>query len=641
MKFLLQMKIMPRWLIVLIDAVFIGKAAFFAYFLRFNFDFVRISAFEVIPSVAAFILLTLPMMYWSKSYSGIVRHTGLRDMVRIGLMLGASIFVLQLLKLSNVRVDLVDPHYFLPISVAVIASFISLALLVGYRLLIRNVYHVAKRNTGTPSKLIPVLLYGAGDAAMITCQTITRDTYTRYQVLGFLDDDLDKQGKSLLGFPIFKGGLDALPQLVEKKGAKELIIAITSLPVERLRELTDAALAAGLRVKKIPSSVSWFEEKSLKPSDIKEVRIEDLLPRKSIQLNEAHVASYVKGKRVLVTGAAGSIGSEICRQLMRLQPSEVLLLDQAESALYDLQQELKTAKAAKACRYVVADIRNKPVMERHFAAFQPQVVFHAAAYKHVPLMEEYPHQAIQTNVRGTQELADLSLAYAVEKFVMVSTDKAVNPTNVMGASKRLAEMYVQTLGEKAALSGKAQTRFITTRFGNVLGSNGSVIPLFRRQLEQGGPLTVTHPDITRYFMTIPEACQLVLEAGAIGQGGEIFVFDMGQPVKIADLAKKMIRLSGREVGEIGLVYTGLRPGEKLYEELLNDAEATLPTHHEKIKIARMQAIDHHSLQQGLQRLYALVEQGDDFEQVQQMKVLVPEFVSNSSRFSRLDVNILN
>ncbi|EIM72770.1 polysaccharide biosynthesis protein capd [Nitritalea halalkaliphila LW7] len=640
-KLLNGVRIMPRWLIILIDTFLLGVATILAYLLRFNFDILRISELHMFSGVAVFIGLSLPAMYVCKSYGGIVRHTGLRDLTRIGCMLIGTLLTLAVTAEFMLRTGLMGKNLFLPYSVALIASFISLSLLVGYRLLIRNAFHYAKKSASLSNRDIPVLLYGAGDAAMITCQTITRDSFSPYQIVGFLDDEPDKQGKILLGYPIFKGGTEALPQLVEKKGVKELIIAITALPVERLRELTDAALALNLKVKKIPSSVSWFEQKPLKTSDIKSVRIEDLLPRKSIQLNEGNVASFVKGKRILVTGAAGSIGSEICRQLMRFGFSELLLLDQAESPLYDVQQELKLAAPDKTCRYVVADIRNRQVMQRHFKDFRPEVVFHAAAYKHVPLMEEYPHQAIQTNVKGTQILADLSLEYAVEKFVMISTDKAVNPTNVMGASKRLAEMYVQALGQRVRADAAVHTRFITTRFGNVLGSNGSVIPLFRRQLEQGGPLTVTHPDITRYFMTIPEACQLVLEAGAMGQGGEIFVFDMGQPVKIADLAKKMIRLSGKTVEEVGIVFSGLRPGEKLYEELLNDSEATLPTHHQKIKIARVKTLDYRILREGLLLLYGTVQKGDDFDQVMQMKVLVPEFISNSSRFSRLDAKVLN
>lgn len=418
----------------------------------------------------------------------------------------------------------------------------------------------------------------------------------------------------------------------EELGVDTLVLAIANLPKEKIREISELCMENGIEIKILPTFNNWMQEK-VSEQKIRKLRIEDLLGRDEIALDMNRISKGLKDKVVLVSGAAGSIGSEMVRQLVKYPLKKLLLLDQAESALYDLQQELISKGVELDYELVIGDISNEYRMEKLFESFHPKVVFNAAAYKHVPLMEENPYEALNVNVRGTKNLADLSVRYGVEKFVMVSTDKAVNPTNVMGASKRLCEIYIQALSQNMA----TETSFITTRFGNVLGSNGSVVPLFRRQIEKGGPITVTHPDITRYFMTIPEACQLVLEAGFMGKGGEIFVFDMGKPVKIAELAKRMIKLSGLTLGEdIDIKYTGLRPGEKLYEELLATKENTMPTHNNKILIGKVRKHDYKQVNEKISKLIHNLHLESNQEIVIRLKDLVPEFVSQNSEYELLD-----
>ena len=446
----------------------------------------------------------------------------------------------------------------------------------------------------------------------------------------FVDEDIKKANTRLHGKRILHPG-KALKEVLAGKQIDELIISAQQLSQEKKSQIIEVCIELNISVKVVPSVEKWVGG-HLSTKQIKEVKIEDLLGRKQITVASTTAVNQFSGKVILVTGAAGSIGSEISKQLIHCGPIKLLLLDQAESGLYDLINELQgQGQNYKFIESIICDITNELLMERIFHKHQPDIVFHAAAYKHVPLMEDHPFEAINTNILGTKCLADLSVKYETSRFVFVSTDKAVNPTNIMGATKRAAEMYIQSL------NFTSKTDFITTRFGNVLGSNGSVIPLFRRQIKKGGPLTVTHPEITRYFMTIPEACSLVLEAGSLGKGGEIFVFDMGKSVKIIDLAKKMIALAGLEIGkDIEIKYTGLRPGEKLYEELLLQKENTKPTHHPKIMIADVHTADYEYVNYLILSIKESLRDNQEIEMIRKLKGLIPEFKSAVSRFSFLD-----
>jgi FlaA1/EpsC-like NDP-sugar epimerase len=463
---------------------------------------------------------------------------------------------------------------------------------------------------------------------LVTKRTLERDIKTLYNIIGFVDDSKRLQGKLIEGIPV--KNIEYLSVWASKKEIDTLIIAIKNPKAANRSKVVELSLDLGINVLTVPPTEQWLDG-GFSSKQIQKVKIEDLLGRKEIALNIENIKQYASNKVILITGAAGSIGSEITRQVLRYSPSKVILLDQAESSLYDLNVELINAGLKANWEVVIADVTNDERMQHVFEHFKPQVIFHAAAYKHVPLMEDNPSEAILTNVKGTKNIADLANKYAVERFVMISTDKAVNPTNVMGASKRIAEIYVQ------ALNANSTTNYITTRFGNVLGSNGSVIPLFKKQIEMGGPITVTDERITRFFMTIPEACQLVLEAGSMGKGGEIFVFDMGESIRIIDLAKKMIQLSGLELGkDIEIKITGLRPGEKLYEELLTDQEKTIATHHEKIMIGVTQVYTLSEIEPKIEDLISSFSSQNNLTIVRKMNNIVPEFLSNNSEFSILD-----
>lgn len=635
MSFFNNLKILPRWFIVLLDLMVVFVATVLGYFIRFNFELTIEQQYSLVPSVTVFLLLVAVAMLCTKAYAGIVRHTSTRDLGVMFLTLFLSLGFLQVLKYLNVGFRVMDPSNFLPASVALIGILFSLFLLVSYRLVVKQIFLFAK-TLHVKKGYIKVVVFGAGEAGLMTYRSLMNDPKTLRYPVAFLDDDSNKSSKLIDGKKIYFG-LDNLENLLKEKGIEEVIVAVRDFPSKRLVELTDECLRLNLKLKTIPPSNEWING-SPSSEDIRDVKIEDLLGRDEIQLESVEVLDFLDGKTVLVTGAAGSIGSELCRQISQTNVQKLILLDIAESPLYDLEQDFKLNTNFVDKKFVVGDIRDRQTLSKLIEKERPDVVFHAAAYKHVPLMEEYPHQAIKTNVIGTKNLADLSVTFGVEKFIMVSTDKAVNPTNVMGATKRLAEMYVQSLNQKLYKDEvERTTKFITTRFGNVLGSNGSVIPLFKKQLMMGGPLTITHPNITRYFMTIPEACLLVIEAGTMGAGGEIFVFDMGRPVKIVDLAKRMIKLAGKEPGEdIEIIFTGLRPGEKLYEELLNEEELVKETHHPKIKIADVMEFEFGDLKNGVGELTVLSQSADDFQLVEKLKELVPEFVSNVSKFSLLD-----
>ena len=481
-----------------------------------------------------------------------------------------------------------------------------------------------------------ILIYGAGDSGLITRDILQNDTQFNYKVVGFIDDKPSKIGTFIDGAKIYSIN-DVDDKFIERNDISEIIISIQNIKTNELLNLSKSLEDLNVNIKIIPPISNWIDG-TYKPAQIKQLKIEDLLGRESIKLKNPIINENVQGKVILVTGAAGSIGSEISRQLAMMDFAQLILIDQAESALYDVQQSLKneiSEEKQNRIDYIVSSVRDRKRMLSLFDKYHPQIIFHAAAYKHVPLMERFPYEAINTNIYGTKIIADLANEFGAEKFVMVSTDKAVNPTNVMGATKRVAEIYVNCTNEKS------KTNYIVTRFGNVLGSNGSVIPLFKRQLENGGPLTVTHPDITRFFMTIPEACQLVLEAAIMGKGGEIFVFDMGESMKIIDLAKRMIRLSGfKYPEEIDIKIVGLRPGEKIYEELLANDENTVKTHHEKIMIAKVntnKCQDNKKLIEELCLMSSTIEKHEQvMHLVAKIKEIVPEFKSQNSEFEKLD-----
>ena len=635
MEFFRNLRIVPRWLIVLIDTLIVFHAAFFAYFVRFNFNFDQIDRFQIFPSVLVFTGIVLISMLITRSYVGIVRHTSTGDLVNMMKMLGLAHVLLYAIRQANLIYGFEETNLFVPISVSLIAGLLSFPLLISYRLLVKELYYYMS-NSGNKNRVKKVAIYGAGEAGILTYKALKSSSNAQWNPVTFIDDDPGKAGKLLEGRKIM-AGVEGLRKAVEKLEVEEVVIAINSLTTANKRRIIDACLELGISSKIIPPAKDWFEV-GLNTMDIRDVQIEDLLSRDEIILKKDKVMESIEGKVVLVTGAAGSIGSELCRQLIRCKPYRLLMLDQAESALYELDQELADTCVETSRKAIVGDVRNKNRMMEMFVKHRPDLVYHAAAYKHVPLMESFPDEAIRVNILGTKIMAELSTYFGVEKFVLVSTDKAVNPTNVMGATKRAAEIYVQSLDNHLNLSGeKNNTKFITTRFGNVLGSNGSVIPLFQKQIMKGGPVTVTHPDITRYFMTIPEACQLVLEAGTMGNGGEVYVFDMGEPVKIVDLAKKMIFLSGKKLGvDIEITFTGLRPGEKLFEELLNNFEIVKETYHPKIKIAQVYPMDFNELQDTFRQFANLVENGNEDQMVSHLKQLVPEFISNASRFEKLD-----
>jgi FlaA1/EpsC-like NDP-sugar epimerase len=504
---------------------------------------------------------------------------------------------------------------------------------VSYRVLVKYLFTYYTQNFKKKSNII---LFGAGNSGRITQQILEHDKGSRFKVIAFLDDDPNKIGKKINGLKIYSAK-KRLETTFEELNIHELIICVQNLSLERKNEIVKKSLKRKIKIRTVPPADQWVEG-TFSLRQIKDLRVEDLLGRAPISLKDANIGRELKGKSILVTGAAGSIGSEITRQVLEYDIRNIIMVDQAETCLFDLEEELKQKfkSSSDKMNFVLADIRNLERMEKIFLHYQPNIVFHAAAYKHVPMVEAHPYEAIQCNIKGTMQIADLSAKFKVEKFVMISTDKAVNPTNVMGASKRVAEIYVQSLNNFMRSSqSELNTQFITTRFGNVLGSNGSVIPTFRKQIEKGGPLTVTHKEVTRYFMTIPEACQLVLEAGSMGKGGEIFMFDMGKPIKIVDLAKLMIKLYGLTEEDIKIEFTGLRPGEKIKEELLTSDEKSLPTYHSKITIAQVTEYDYLEVHRSITELVS-DPRAEEFELVSKIKSLVPEFKSNVSRFSALD-----
>ena len=621
-------KTMPSWIILLFDLFIVGLATSLAVVSRMNFkrpaEFYNTELFIIFG-----LILTVRFIAYIifRPYTRLLRYTGTSDVILFfWLNLAGSVF-LGLLNL--LFYFFINRTHVIPNSIVLFEFFISTFIIIFYRLFIRSIY---TEYATSARRTYNVLIFGAGFFGVTTERSISREANGKYKVVGFIDEDPQKIGKKIGGLTIY--GYDELPHIIEGKEVNFVIIAINDISTEKRNQITDTCLQYNTKTLIVPPMERWINgELSFK--QIKKIQIEKLLERDPIKINDSKIQKDLLDKTILVTGAAGSIGSEIARQLMHYDFKQMILIDNAESPMYYLELELSEQKT-DAKRYVsyLGDICDANLMDELFKMYRPDIVYHAAAYKHVPLMEKNPIQAAKVNVKGTKTIADLSLQYGVSKFIMVSTDKAVNPTNVMGASKRVAEIYVQSLGKQ-----QPQCKFITTRFGNVLGSNGSIIPLFKQQIDRGGPVTITHPEVTRYFMTIPEACDLVLHAGAMGNGGEIYIFDMGESVKILDLAKKMISLSGLVLGkDIQIVFTKLRPGEKLYEELLATKENTIETKNRKIKIAKVREYDFEEINSQIDDLIALIDSNNNMNLVKQMKNIVPEFKSQNSVYTTLDEN---
>lgn len=607
---------LPRWFVFIQDSGAVFITFILAYLLRFNLN---PSGFDTIRAVehAGIALAVFSVSYLLfKPYSGIIRHTTIRDMFNVLISNSLSFIVLCILNYMG-RVKVVNDIFNIPLSILIIHYVTLTALMMLVRVFIRMFYEMII----TPySRKKNVLVFGAGSTGLIVRQIISNDRAMELNVLGFIDDSKKMQKKQISGIPIFSQKI-LENGFIAKNNIESLIFAVRKINPKRKAEIIKISLNRGLEVLEIPAIETWINGK-FELKEIRKVQVEDLLGRDAISLNLQRIEQGLRGKTILITGGAGSIGSEIARQLARFSLGKLIIVDRAETPLFHIGLELQEKYPGVNAVSILADVTQAEKMEQVFQKYKPHIVFHAAAYKHVPLVEQNPHEAFRVNVGGTLALVKLSARYHVEKFVMISTDKAVNPTNIMGASKRLCEMIVQAKSQQPGV----RTQFVITRFGNVLGSNGSVIPLFIKQIENGGPVTVTHPEITRYFMTIPEACQLVLEAGFMGRGREIFVFDMGKPIRISDLAKQMIRMAGMIPDkDIRIEYTGLRPGEKLYEELLADKEITLPTHHPKIRIASVENVDRrmvlNRVDEILNKLYTLSENN----LIVFLKELVPEY----------------
>jgi len=617
----------PRWIVFIIDLAICFVSIICAYLLRLNFN-LEAKELDLLPKTVLIVISVRSILFLVfKTYAGLIRYTSAKDTERIFVVSTAGTLALFTI---NWIFYTFQNNLLIPNSILIIDFLITVFALTFFRFVIKWIYSIF---VNPQMALQNVVLFGIDNFGLTTKRTLETDTSSDYKVVAFIDPNNKDGGKKLDGLNIYN--TDKLDHIIEKYGISSLIITQNKIDAKVKEELVEKCLAKNVKALTIPNVQSWINGQ-LSAKQIKRVKIEDLLERAPIQLDEEKIKDEILNKVVLVTGAAGSIGSEIVRQVTKFKPKKIILFDQAETPLYDIELELKEKLNFYDFEIVIGDVTNSYRVNKMFESYHPNIVFHAAAYKHVPMMENNPTEAILTNVWGTKNIADYAVLFGVSKFIMISTDKAVNPTNIMGASKRVAEIYIQ------ALNKENKTNFITTRFGNVLGSNGSVIPRFRKQIESGGPITITHPEITRFFMTIPEACQLVLEAGAMGTGGEIFIFDMGESVKILDMAKKMIQLSGLTLGkDINITFTGLRPGEKLYEELLNDKENTLPTYHPKIMIAKVREYDLESVKEEIKGLIEKVPFHNNFIIVKKMKTIVPEFKSQNSIFEELDKNILS
>ena len=615
----------PKWFILLTDVSICLVSLIFSYLLRFDFDIAEEEFKQLFQVSLVLVAVRTSSFVAGKTYHGIIRYTESRDIQSLFGILALGSFILLVVNLicwyGNINFNI-------PRAVILIDFMVSFFFMVLFRLTVKQVYEQYKNENKDKRN---VLVYGADELAHMVKKALERDAGTKYKVVAFVDPGKRRVGKKIEGVSIISEF--ELEGVLRENKIHHMTISVQELLATKKQELVDLCLRHDTRIFDVPPASKWIRgELSFK--QIKKVRIEDLLGRKPIVINNQLIESKINRKSILVTGAAGSIGSELVKQLAAFEPSKLVLLDQAETPLNDLDLMIRENFPDLDIETVITDVTNPTRMGEVFAAYNFSSVYHVAAYKHVPMMEQNPLEALRVNVFGTKLVADLCVKYEVAKMVFVSTDKAVNPTNIMGASKRIAEIYVQSL------DATTNTAFVTTRFGNVLGSNGSVIPLFRKQIESAGPITVTHPEVTRFFMTIPEACQLIIEAASMGEGGEIYVFDMGDSIKIVDLAKKMIKLSRLELGkDIEISFTGLRPGEKLYEELLNNKENTLPTHHPKIMIGKVRAYEFEQINKTYDDLHKHLSSSDVDGAVKLMKVIVPEFLSKNSRFEVFDKNL--
>ena len=622
----LSAKVLPIWTILLIDVFIIVISSLLAYALRYDFRSIFLESSTIDKTILWTVVVNLIFFRVFRTYSNVLRFSSFVDIMRIFVSLTVSY---ALLMITSVLTESYLEFNLAPVSVLFMSYIISFAMMACSRVIVKTFFE-ALNFDGTHST--NVFIYGAKEAGVNIAKALRVNLRNHYRLRGFIADEPELINKVMMGVRVFPND-DTLIDVLNDRDVQTIIISPAKMEELKKSDMADRLLVHNIKLMTAPPLSEWNGQ-ALSRTQLKEIQIEDLLQRNPIEIDIHKVASHLEGKRVMITGAAGSIGSEIMRQVASFNPYKLILVDQAETPLHDIRLELQDRWRDIDAETIIADISNATRMEDIFREFKPQYIFHAAAYKHVPMMEDNVSESIQVNVFGTRTVADLAVKYGAEKFVMISTDKAVNPTNVMGCSKRICEIYVQSLAKKLQEEGGHATQFITTRFGNVLGSNGSVIPRFRDQIQRGGPVTVTHPEIIRYFMTIPEACRLVLEAGSMGNGGEIYIFDMGKPVKIVDLAKRMISLSGRT--DVKIEFTGLRHGEKLYEELLNVKELTKPTYHEKIMIATVREYDYDEVKERIQKLIDVSYTYDQMKIVAAMKDIVPEFVSKNSCFEALD-----
>lgn len=622
----LSSKVLPIWTILLIDVLIIVFSSLLAYVLRYDFRSIFLESSTIDKTIVWTLIVNLVFFRVFRTYSSVLRFSSFIDIMRIFVSLTVSY---ALLMVSSVFLSGYVHTNLAPVSVLFMAYIISFAMMACSRVAVKTFYELLNFDG---SRSANVFIYGAKEAGVNIAKALRVNLRNHYRLRGFIADEPELINKVMMGVKVFPND-ESLIEVLNERDVHTIIISPAKMEELKKSDMADRLLANNIKMMTAPPLSEWNGQ-TLNRTQLKEIQIEDLLQRNPIEIDIHKVASHLEGKRVMITGAAGSIGSEIMRQVASFNPYKLILIDQAETPLHDIRLELQDRWRDIDSETIIADISNATRMENIFREYKPQYIFHAAAYKHVPMMEDNVSESIQINVSGTRTLADLAVKYGAEKFVMISTDKAVNPTNVMGCSKRICEIYVQSLAKKLQKDGGHVTQFITTRFGNVLGSNGSVIPRFRDQIQRGGPVTVTHPEIIRYFMTIPEACRLVLEAGSMGNGGEIYIFDMGKPVKIVDLAKRMISLSGRT--DVKIEFTGLRHGEKLYEELLNVKELTKPTYHEKIMIANVREYDYDEVKERIQNLIDVSYTYDQMKIVAAMKDIVPEFISKNSCFEALD-----